>query len=99
MTDWQPIETAPCGEAVLAFFPAQSVKSFRLTGYLGPRDDMPPADDPRWREEFQHTDGGTFVCVQWEGDEPWELVGCDDSHYWPTGDPTHWMPLPKAPTA
>ena len=82
MTNWKPIKTAPPNKDVLVYWPQREYD-----------DDMPTGK----------VVGGIILVTVKQGDywlEPEVMAACghafdDDFEY--AAEPSHWMPLPKAP--
>jgi hypothetical protein len=83
MAEWQPIETAPKDGTWIVTLAPESIQNGD-----GPK---PFVSTAKWVQE-------TREYWQSAGPRKQELVTEDASHWSDWEDPTHWMPLPRAPT-
>jgi hypothetical protein len=97
---WQGIESCPREKDVpyLLKFEKRQSPGWKWTGpHIGPTQDYPPRDDPRWKEVVVDHDAEIALC-HWvpndEGGGEWERVGVDDCYYYPRGEPVEWMEVP-----
>ena len=87
MSEWQPIETAPrTGEKLIVFYRNGNNKARTVMA--------------RWLTEEQavelDADDVGLECGWYECIDNWDDYTDVAIH---EGEPTHWMPLPKPPTA
>ena len=86
MSEWQPIETAPKGQKLIAGF-------FNVAGYW--RTIIAkyyPQNTLEWHEDFDPDDESEYAPEGWyeESETHENILPCS---------PTHWMPLPSPPEA
>lgn len=93
VTQWQPIETAPKdGSYVLLYAPPQVFEGEPITERLTHGHWSAPSDIPRIKYQ-----DGYAPEPEWDEWEPY--WASSDGGFTEENPPTHWMPLPAAPTS
>ena len=98
MSEWQPIETAPSGRAVLIYYTNQlgkgrTIKARHIKRFTEESNDNA---DEGVDEYDEANDRYTYVEGWWEMLDNWDEYGFVKVY---SGTPTHWHPLPDPPAS
>lgn len=98
MSQWQPIETAPSGKAVLIYYTnplgkGRTIKARHIKRYT---EESNGDADEGVDEYDEANDRYTYVEGWWEMLDNWDEYGFVKVY---SGAPTHWHPLPDPPVS